>query len=43
MGSGTTVQQVNKLVKQFGQMRKVMRQAGRGKIPDVGALMRQAR
>ena len=29
-GSGTNVQQVNQLVKQFGQMRKVMRQVGRG-------------
>ena len=42
-GSGTNVQQVNHLVKQFGQMRKVMRQVGRGKMPDLGALMRQAR
>jgi len=42
-GSGTNVQQVNQLVKQFGQMRKVMRQVGRGKMPDVAALMRQAR
>ncbi len=42
-GSGTDVQQVNRLVKQFGQMRKVMRQVGRGKMPDIGALMRQAR
>jgi signal recognition particle subunit SRP54 len=42
-GSGTTVQHVNRLVKQFAQMRKVMRQVGRGKMPDVGALMRQAR
>jgi signal recognition particle subunit SRP54 len=42
-GSGTTVQHVNRLVKQFGQMRKVMRQVGRGKMPDVGALMREAR
>jgi signal recognition particle subunit SRP54 len=42
-GSGTNVQQVNRLVKQFGQMRKVMRQVGRGKMPDVGALMRGAR
>jgi signal recognition particle subunit SRP54 len=41
-GSGTNVQQVNRLVKQFGQMRKVMRQVGRGKMPDVGALMRGA-
>ena len=42
-GSGTSVQQVNQLVKQFDQMRKVMRQIGRGKMPDIGALMRQAR
>jgi signal recognition particle subunit SRP54 len=42
-GSGTNVQHVNKLVKQFGQMRKVMRQVGRGKMPDIGALMRGAR
>src|SRR5438270_5366000 len=42
-GSGTSVQHVNRLVKQFGQMRKVMRQVGRGKMPDMGALMREAR
>jgi signal recognition particle subunit SRP54 len=42
-GSGTSVQHVNKLVKQFGQMRRVMRQVGRGKTPDIGALMRNAR
>jgi signal recognition particle subunit SRP54 len=42
-GSGTSVQQVNRLVKQFAQMRKVMRQVGRGKMPDIGALMRNAR
>jgi signal recognition particle subunit SRP54 len=42
-GSGTNVQQVNQLVKQFGQMRKMMRGMTRGKMPDVGALMRQAR
>ncbi|HEY3829262.1 MAG TPA: signal recognition particle protein [Solirubrobacteraceae bacterium] len=42
-GSGTNVQQVSQLIKQFGQMRKIMRQVGRGKMPDVGALMRQAR
>jgi signal recognition particle subunit SRP54 len=41
-GSGTTVQQVNGLIKQFGQMKKVMQQLGRGKMPDMGALMRQA-
>ncbi|MGK2936862.1 MAG: signal recognition particle protein [Solirubrobacteraceae bacterium] len=42
-GSGTSVQQVNQLVKQFGQMQKVMKQLGRGKMPDLQALMRQAR
>ncbi len=42
-GSGTNVQQVSRLIKQFGQMRKLMRQVGRGKMPDIGALMRQAR
>ena len=39
-GSGTNVQQVNQLMKQFDQMRKVMKQMGRGKMPDLGALMR---
>jgi signal recognition particle subunit SRP54 len=39
-GSGTNVQAVNQLVKQFDQMRKLMRQVGRGKMPDLGALMR---
>ena len=29
-GSGTTVQAVNQLVKQFGQMRKMMSPAGEG-------------
>ena len=33
-GSGTNVQQVNQLVKQFGQMRKVMKQIGAGQ--DAG-------
>jgi signal recognition particle subunit SRP54 len=42
-GSGTNVQQVNQLVKQFAQMRKLMKQLGRGRMPDLGALMRQAR
>jgi signal recognition particle subunit SRP54 len=40
-GSGTNVQAVNQLVKQFAQVRKVMRQVGRGKMPDLGALARQ--
>ena len=42
-GSGTSVQQVSALIKQFGQMRSLMRQVGRGKMPDIGALMRGAR
>ena len=42
-GSGTNVQAVNQLVKQFGQMRKVMKQIGQGRLPDLGALMRQGR
>jgi signal recognition particle subunit SRP54 len=42
-GSGVTVQQVNQLVKQFAQMRKVMKQVGKGKMPDMAALMRQGR
>jgi len=41
-GSGTTVQAVNQLVKQFGQMRKLMKRLGEGKMPDIQALMRQA-
>ncbi len=42
-GSGVSVQQVSQLIKQFAQMRKVMRPLGRGKMPDIGALMRQGR
>jgi signal recognition particle subunit SRP54 len=42
-GSGTSVQAVNQLVKQFDQVRKVMRQLGSGKMPDLGALLRQGR
>jgi signal recognition particle subunit SRP54 len=42
-GSGTSVQAVNQIVKQFAQVRKLMRQVGRGKLPDLGALMRQQR
>jgi signal recognition particle subunit SRP54 len=42
-GSGTNVQAVNQLVKQFGEVRRVMKQLGRGRMPDLGALMREAR
>jgi signal recognition particle subunit SRP54 len=40
-GSGTNVQAVKALIKQFDQMRKVMRQVTQGKMPDLGALLRQ--
>ena len=39
-GSGTTVQQVNQLVKQFGEMRKMMKGLQSGKMPDLGQMMR---
>src|SRR2546423_1425122 len=41
-GSGTSVQHVNRPVKQFGETRKGMRQLGRGQMPDIGAPMRNA-
>ncbi len=37
-GSGTSVQAVSHLVKQFGQMRKVMRQIANGKMPSLQQL-----
>ncbi|HEX8744413.1 MAG TPA: signal recognition particle protein [Thermoleophilaceae bacterium] len=39
-GSGTTVQAVNQLLKQFGQMKKMMRQLQSGRMPDVQQLAR---
>ena len=42
-GSGSNVQAVKALIKQFQQMRKVMRQLAQGRMPDLGALMRQGR
>ena len=42
-GSGTNVQAVKALLKQFDQMRKVMKQVAQGRMPDLGALMRQGR
>jgi signal recognition particle subunit SRP54 len=42
-GSGTNVHAVKQLIKQFEQMRKVMRQVSQGRMPDLGALMRQGR
>ena len=40
LGSGTTVQAVNQLVKQFAQMRKLMAQLAKGKMPDPQQLLR---
>src|SRR5436309_4284904 len=42
-GSGTNVQAVKQLIKQFEQVRKVMRQVAQGRMPDLGALMRMGR
>ena len=42
-GSGTTVQAVNQLVKQFGQMRKMMAALSKGKMPDMQQLMKGMR
>jgi signal recognition particle subunit SRP54 len=41
-GSGTNVQAVKGLIKQFGQMQKVMRSVSQGKMPDLQSLMRGA-
>jgi signal recognition particle subunit SRP54 len=38
-GSGTTVQAVGRLVKQFEQMQKVMRQLQKGKMPSLEQLV----
>jgi signal recognition particle subunit SRP54 len=42
-GSGTNVQAVKALIRQFAQMQKVMKAVSQGKTPDIGALMRQGR
>ena len=42
-GSGTTVQAVNQLVKQFAQMRKMMSQLAQGKMPDPQQLIKGMR
>jgi signal recognition particle subunit SRP54 len=39
-GSGTTVQAVNQLIKQFAQMQKLMRQLQQGKMPSPEQLLR---
>ena len=38
-GSGTSVQAVNQLVKQFGQMQKLMRSLSEGKLPNMSQLV----
>ncbi len=40
VGSGTKIQQVNNMVKQFGQMRTLMKQMANGKMPDPQQLAR---
>jgi len=39
-GSGTKIQAVNNMVKQFGQMRTLMKQMAKGKMPDPQQLAR---
>ena len=40
-GSGTDIQEVNRLIKQFDQMRKMMKTVTGGKIPQMAQMMRQ--
>jgi signal recognition particle subunit SRP54 len=42
-GSGTNVQAVNQLIKQFGQMQKMMRRIQQGKMPSPDQLIRGMR
>jgi signal recognition particle protein len=42
-GSPKDSAKLDALIKQFDQMRKVMRQVSQGRTPDLGALMRQGR
>ena len=39
-GSGTDIQEVNRLIKQFDQMRKMMKTVTSGKIPQMAQMMR---
>jgi signal recognition particle subunit SRP54 len=39
-GSGSTVQAVNQLIKQFGQMQKMLKQISQGKMPSPEQMMR---
>jgi signal recognition particle subunit SRP54 len=42
-GSGTSVQQVNKLLQARKQMQKMMKQMGQGKMPNLQSLAAQNR
>jgi signal recognition particle subunit SRP54 len=42
-GSGTNVQAVNQLIKQFGQMQKMMRRLQQGKMPSPDQMLRGMR
>ena len=42
-GSGTTVQQVNQLLQMRKQMEKMMKQVGRGKMPNLQSIVAQQR
>jgi signal recognition particle subunit SRP54 len=39
-GSGTSVQEVNKVLKQFGEMQKMMKTLAKGKMPKMFRGMR---
>jgi signal recognition particle subunit SRP54 len=39
-GSGTSVQQVNQLLKQYRQIRKIFKQFGKRGMPDIGRMLR---
>jgi signal recognition particle subunit SRP54 len=41
-GSATSVSAVNQLLKQFGEMKKMMRQMGNGTMPQMGGMGRMA-
>jgi signal recognition particle subunit SRP54 len=38
LGSGTTTADVNRLLKQFAEMQKLMRQISGGRIPKLGGM-----
>ncbi|MGH2906736.1 MAG: signal recognition particle protein [Solirubrobacterales bacterium] len=40
-GSGTSVQQVNRLIKQFAEMKKMMKRMQGGKMPNIGQMLGQ--